>query len=44
MQKANGWDIAGIQVAFSIFIATETWLTPIEGYIVDHLGPRSGRA
>lgn len=42
MHQAHGWDIAGIQVAFSIFIATETWLTPIEGYIVDHLGPRVG--
>jgi MFS transporter, OFA family, oxalate/formate antiporter len=42
MQKANGWSIAEIQVAFSIFIATETWLTPIEGYIVDRLGPRTG--
>src|SRR6516162_1016113 len=42
MQKVNGWDLAGIQVAFSIFIATETWLTPIEGYIVDRLGPRTG--
>ena len=31
-----------IQLAFAIFIATETWLTPIEGWIVDHLGPRSG--
>ena len=29
-------------MAFSIFIATETWLTPIEGYIVDRLGPASG--
>src|SRR5271157_5203193 len=42
MHQAHGWDIAAIQVAFSIFIATETWLTPIEGYIVDHLGPRTG--
>src|SRR5579872_3958567 len=42
MHAAHGWGIAEIQVAFSIFIATETWLTPIEGYIVDHLGPRSG--
>ena len=42
MHVANGWSIAEIQVAFSIFIATETWLTPIEGYIVDHLGPRMG--
>jgi OFA family oxalate/formate antiporter-like MFS transporter len=42
MHQAHGWDIASIQIAFSIFIATETWLTPIEGYIVDHLGPRTG--
>ncbi len=39
IHQAHGWSIAEIQVAFSIFIATETWLTPIEGYIVDHLGP-----
>ena len=32
--------IAAIQLAFSIFIALETWLTPIEGWIVDQLGPR----
>ena len=42
MHQANGWSIAGIQVAFSIFIATETWLTPIEGWIVDALGARRG--
>ena len=42
LHQAHGWSIAEIQVAFSIFIATETWLTPIEGYIVDHLGPARG--
>jgi MFS transporter, OFA family, oxalate/formate antiporter len=42
MHQAHGWSIAQIQVAFSVFIATETWLTPIEGYIVDRLGPASG--
>jgi MFS transporter, OFA family, oxalate/formate antiporter len=42
IHTANGWSIASIQVAFSIFIATETWLTPIEGWIVDALGPRRG--
>jgi MFS transporter, OFA family, oxalate/formate antiporter len=34
--------IAAIQLAFSIFIALETWLTPIEGWIVDVLGPQRG--
>jgi len=30
-----------IQVAFSVFIATETWLVPIEGWFVDRFGPRA---
>src|SRR6202030_1084227 len=34
--------IAAIQLAFSIFIALETWLTPIEGWIVYILGPQRG--
>jgi OFA family oxalate/formate antiporter-like MFS transporter len=42
MAKANSWDVAGIQVAFSIFVALETWLTPLEGWIVDSLGPQRG--
>ena len=42
INKANGWSIASIQFAFAIFIALETWLTPIEGWIVDVLGPARG--
>lgn len=42
MSQAHGWTKAAIQVAFSIFIATETWLTPVEGWLVDKLGPRRG--
>ncbi|HTQ84026.1 MAG TPA: oxalate/formate MFS antiporter [Pseudolabrys sp.] len=42
INKAHGWSIASIQVAFAIFIALETWLTPIEGWIVDMLGPQRG--
>jgi OFA family oxalate/formate antiporter-like MFS transporter len=42
INKAHGWSTASIQVAFAIFIALETWLTPIEGWIVDMLGPRRG--
>src|SRR5262252_5835838 len=36
------WTVAGIQVAFTVFIALETWLTPIQGWIVDILGPQRG--
>jgi MFS transporter, OFA family, oxalate/formate antiporter len=42
MIKAQGWSIASIQFAFTIFIAFETWLTPIGGWIVDVLGARRG--
>src|ERR1700693_258786 len=35
-----GWSKAAIQVAFSIFVLTETWLVPIEGYLVDRFGPK----
>ena len=36
----HGWTRAAIQVAFTIFVLTETWLVPIEGYLVDRFGPR----
>jgi OFA family oxalate/formate antiporter-like MFS transporter len=42
INKAHGWSLASIQFAFSIFIALETWLTPVEGWIVDNLGTRLG--
>jgi OFA family oxalate/formate antiporter-like MFS transporter len=42
INKAQGWSIASIQFAFAIFIALETWLTPVEGWIVDLLGPQRG--
>jgi OFA family oxalate/formate antiporter-like MFS transporter len=34
------WGRAAIQVAFTIFVLTETWLVPFEGYLVDRFGPK----
>lgn len=34
------WGRASIQVAFTIFVLIETWLIPVEGYLVDRFGPR----
>jgi MFS transporter, OFA family, oxalate/formate antiporter len=34
------WGRAAIQVAFTIFVLTETWLVPIEGWFIDKFGPR----
>src|ERR1700738_4878797 len=31
---------AAIQVAFTIFVLTETWLVPVEGWLVDRFGPK----
>jgi MFS transporter, OFA family, oxalate/formate antiporter len=40
ISEKYGWSKAAIQVAFTIFVLTETWLVPIEGYLVDRFGPR----
>jgi MFS transporter, OFA family, oxalate/formate antiporter len=34
------WGRAAIQVAFTAFVLIETWLVPVEGYLVDRFGPR----
>ena len=40
INQAHGWPVADVQVAFSLFVALETWLTPIEGWLADRLGPK----
>ncbi len=40
MRDKMGWTSAQIQVAFSVFVLTETWLVPLEGWLMDKLGPR----
>src|SRR5579863_2138940 len=40
MNARHHWDEASIQLAFTIFILTETWLVPVEGWLVDRFGPR----
>ena len=34
------WGRTAIQVAFTVFVLVETWLIPVEGYLVDRFGPR----
>jgi OFA family oxalate/formate antiporter-like MFS transporter len=34
------WGRTAIQVAFTMFIVTETFLVPVEGWFVDRFGPR----
>ena len=42
MRQAHGWKIGDIQWGFTIFIATETWITPFAGYAVDKMQSRIG--
>ncbi len=41
MAARHGWTRGEIQLAFTIFVVTETWLIPIEAWFVDRYGPRT---
>ena len=34
------WGLVGIQAAATLFLIFETWVTPVEGWLIDRLGPR----
>ena len=40
LEAKNHWGLTSIQLAFSIFVIVETWLVPVEGWLVDRFGPR----
>jgi MFS transporter, OFA family, oxalate/formate antiporter len=40
MQKQTGWALSDIQAAFALFILFQTWVQPLDGWLVDRLGPR----
>jgi OFA family oxalate/formate antiporter-like MFS transporter len=40
IEQKYHWGRAAIQIAFTIFVVAETWLVPIEGYLIDKFGPR----
>ena len=40
IEAKNHWGLTSIQLAFSIFVVVETWLVPVEGWLVDKFGPR----
>lgn len=42
LQQAHGWAVSAIQISFTVFVALETWGTPLNGWIADRLGPRNG--
>ena len=40
IQKTFGWSRASIQTTFTIFVITQTWLTPLVGAALDRFGPK----
>src|SRR6266568_8860740 len=40
IDQKHHWGRAAIQVAFTIYIVTETWAAPVGGYLIDRFGPR----
>jgi MFS transporter, OFA family, oxalate/formate antiporter len=40
LQAATGWKLSDIQFAFTLFILFQTWVQPLDGWLIDRLGPR----
>ena len=40
MQTSTGWALSQIQWAFTLFILCQTWVQPLEGWLIDKIGPR----
>jgi len=40
IRQATGWKLSYIQWAFTLFIIFETWVMPLEGWLIDRMGPR----
>ena len=40
IDQKHHWGRAAIQVAFTIYIVTESWVVPFAGYLIDRFGPR----
>ncbi|MBM3819879.1 MAG: oxalate/formate MFS antiporter [Acidimicrobiia bacterium] len=40
LRESNGWTLAEVQWAFTVFILCQTWVQPLDGWLIDRLGPR----
>ena len=40
IRAATGWKLSQIQWGFTLFIIFETWVMPLEGWLIDRMGPR----
>jgi OFA family oxalate/formate antiporter-like MFS transporter len=40
IHSATGWKLSEISAAFTLFILFQTWVQPLDGWLIDRLGPR----
>jgi OFA family oxalate/formate antiporter-like MFS transporter len=40
MQEATSWKLSEIQWAFTLFVIFQTWVQPLQGWLIDRMGPR----
>src|SRR5262249_16265071 len=40
IHAAKGWKLSEIQFGFTLFLVCETWIMPLEGWLIDRMGPR----
>src|SRR4029077_6109759 len=40
LQQGTGWKLSEIQYAFTLFILFQTWVQPLDGWLIDRMGPR----
>jgi MFS family permease len=43
LQAGTGWRLSDIQFAFTLFILFQTWVQPLDGWLIDRLGLGSSR-
>ncbi len=39
-QTTTGANLAAVQVTFSLLVVLQTWLSPLQGWLIDRFGPR----
>ena len=41
LQQAHGWKLSDVQWAFTLFILFQTWVQPLQGWLIDRAGQRA---
>src|SRR5262245_13284718 len=40
IQQAHCWKLPDVQWAFTLFVLFQTWVQPLDGWLIDRMGPR----